>query len=89
MITNFKQQMAEILELPKELILNVPKLTLIGNNIMSIQNFRSLIEYSNTQIKIKTNSGLILIQGNKLSIKEISTEDTIIEGEIQRLEFGS
>ena len=81
--------MAEILELPKELILNVPKLTLIGNNIMSIQNFRSLIEYSNTQIKIKTNSGLILIQGNKLSIKEISTEDTIIEGEIQRLEFGS
>jgi sporulation protein YqfC len=84
---NLKERFTELLELPKEIVLNIPKLTMVGNGDMIIENYKSLIEYESERIRLNTGIGVVRITGSRLLIREITSEDIIICGEIQTLEF--
>ncbi|MCG8499609.1 MAG: sporulation protein YqfC [Firmicutes bacterium] len=84
---NIKEKMSEVLELPREIIMDVPKLVLIGSNDLSIENYKGIIEYSENIIRINTNSKMIKITGKKLEIKTITAEEILIGGNIETLEF--
>jgi sporulation protein YqfC len=84
---NLKEKVTEILELPKEVVLNMPKLTMLGNGDLIIENYKGIIEYESGRIRINTSSGIILVTGSYLLIKEITSEDIMINGEICALEF--
>ena len=43
---NFLSSMVEIFELPAEVILDLPLVTLIGDNRLKIENYLSVTEYS-------------------------------------------
>lgn len=81
------EKFTEMLELPKEIVLNIPKITIVGNGDMIIENYKGIIEYSDTRIRINTGIGTIRMNGSRLVIREITSEDIIISGEIQALEF--
>lgn len=83
----FKEKMTEVLELPKEIVLNVPRLTMIGMSNLVIENYKGIIEYDNTRIRLNTSLGILKITGNSLVIKEITSEDVMVDGDIQGLEF--
>jgi sporulation protein YqfC len=84
----FKEKMSDMLEIPKELILDIPKITLIGNKQLFIENYKGIIEYEENKVRIKTNEGLIKIAGANLFIKEITTDDLMVSGKINTIEFG-
>lgn len=84
---SLKEKMSELLELPKDIVLNVPKLTMVGSADLLIENFKGIIEYDNDRIRINTNSGIIKITGAGLRIKEITSEDLMVNGDISSLEF--
>lgn len=84
---SLKEKMSELLELPKDIFLNVPKLTMVGNGDLLIENFKGIIEYDNDRIRINTNSGIVKITGTGLQIKEITSEDLMVNGDISSLEF--
>lgn len=84
---SLKERMSEILELPKDIVLNIPKLTMVGNGDLLIENFKGIIEYDDDKIRINTNSGIIKITGTRLGIKEITSEDLMVNGDITSLEF--
>ena len=83
----FREKFAEMLELPKELILNIPRITMAGNGDMMIENYKGLIEYDRARIRISTGPGTVMITGKGLIIREITSEDVIISGDIRTLEF--
>jgi len=85
--TGFKEKMAEMLELPKEVMLDLPKLTMIGHRNLIIENYKGLIEYETNKIRINTNAGIIKIIGRSMVIRAITSEDILLEGEIDSLEF--
>jgi sporulation protein YqfC len=82
-----KEKFAEMLELPKEIVLNIPKVTIVGNRDMMIENFKGIMEYEDTRIRVNTGAGVIRITGAGLLIREITSEDIIVSGEIHALEF--
>lgn len=82
-----REKFTEVFELPKELILDLPKLTIIGNRDMMIENYKGVMEYGSARIRVNTGFGIIKITGTGLLIKEITSEDIIISGEIHALEF--
>lgn len=82
-----REKFTEVLELPKELILDLPKLTMVGNGDMMIENYKSVMEYGSARIRVNTGLGIVKITGKGLLIKEITSEDIIISGEIHTLEF--
>jgi sporulation protein YqfC len=83
----FKEKVSEILELPKEIVLNIPKLTMLGMRDLIIENYKGIIEYDSSRIRVNTGVGIIKIIGDKLVIREITSEDIMVSGEIAALEF--
>ncbi|QEK12359.1 sporulation protein YqfC [Crassaminicella thermophila] len=82
-----KESVAELLELPKDIMLDLPRITLLGNLQLYIENHKGIIEYSKLKIRVNTKSGVIRITGKDLSIKTIITEEIIICGNIENVEF--
>lgn len=86
-INEIKTNFSEILELPKDIMLDLPKITLIGNLQLYIENHKGIIEYGGLRIRVNTNAGILRILGKNLVIKTIVTEEIIIIGEIDSIEF--
>lgn len=82
-----KESISELLELPKDIMLDLPRITLVGNLQLYIENHKGIIEYSTQKIRINTKSGVIRITGKDLAIKTIITEEIIISGNIDQMEF--
>lgn len=82
-----KEKVSELLELPKEIVLNIPKFTMIGSGELIIENYKGVIEYEDEKVRVNTNSGVIKITGNKLVIREITSENIFLNGKIKSLEF--
>lgn len=82
-----REKFTEVLELPKELILDLPKLTIVGNKDMMIENYKGVIEYGSARIRVNTGLGVLRITGEGLAIREITSEDIIISGKIHMVEF--
>ncbi|TYQ15526.1 UNVERIFIED_CONTAM: sporulation protein YqfC [Acetivibrio alkalicellulosi] len=84
---SIKEKMTEFLELPKEIVLDMPKTTLLGNGNMLVENYKGIIEYDVNRIRINTSKGIIKVTGDNLFIKEITSEDLMIYGDIASVEF--
>ncbi len=82
-----KEKFVEILELPKELVMDRPKLTMIGNCDIMIENYKGIVEYDSERLRINTGAGIVKLTGTGLYIKEITSEDIIVSGTIHSLEF--
>jgi sporulation protein YqfC len=85
--TGLKEKFAEMLELPKEIVLNIPKVTIVGNKDMMIENYKGVMEYEDGRIRVNTGTGVVKVTGARLLIREITSEDIIISGDIHALEF--
>ena len=82
-----KESISELLELPKDIMLDLPRITLIGNLQLYIENHKGIIEYSKQRIRINTKNGVMRIIGKNLTIKTIITEEVIVVGLIEQIEF--
>ncbi len=86
-IKAIKTNITTALELPEEIMLNLPLITLIGKTKLSIENYKNIIEYSMIKIRISTTVGIISITGNNLFLKEITKTIIIVSGNIVNFEF--
>lgn len=84
---NIKHKLATILDLPKEVILQFPLISLIGNEEIVIQNHRGLIQYTSDIIRLKTIISIIKIEGKNLIIKKITSETIEIKGIVTSLTY--
>jgi sporulation protein YqfC len=82
-----REKFTELLELPKELVLDLPKITIVGDGDMMVENYKSVMEYGKARIRLNTGLGVVKVTGAGLLIKEITSEDIIVSGEIHSLEF--
>lgn len=82
-----KSTVSEMFELPKEIILNMPKMILIGKNQMLVENHRGIIEYTPNLIRVNSTVGVIKTQGKELNLRNIAADDIMISGDIESIEF--
>ena len=76
-----------VLELPQDLVLDVPRLTLMGNMQLSIENHKGVELFSSDLLRLKLSEGKLEIAGNQLSIRSILKDEVQVEGTILRIEF--
>lgn len=86
-VESVKYNISEALELPIDIIMDLPKLTLIGNIEASLLNHKGIIEYTKETIRINTKSGVFKIIGQELEIKTILSEEIIVVGKIEKIEI--
>ena len=77
----------KLLEIPKEISSNEPKITIVGFEEMLIENYKCILEYQEFYIRINTYKGIININGINLSLNEMRTDDVLIKGKIDSIDF--
>ena len=82
MKTGLKAKFAKALDFPREMMLDVPKLTLYGGSELIIENFNGIIEYSKESARINTAAGVYTIKGFELELLEITSYEILVKGKI-------
>lgn len=76
-----------LLELPKEITTNQPKITIVGFEEMLIENYKGILEYEEFYIKVNTNLGNININGFNLDLQQATEDDILIKGKIESFDI--
>ena len=86
---NMKSRLDKVLEVPDEVALRVPKLTILKFEEVLIENYKGILEYQDFFVRIQTYMGIININGFKLTLEEMTTDDLIVKGKIESIDFES
>ena len=73
----------KILELPKEVCSNVPKMIITGFDEIIIENFKGILEYEDFFVQINTHIGIININGYNLLLENMTDDDIKVKGKIE------
>ncbi|WP_069998002.1 sporulation protein YqfC [Cellulosilyticum sp. I15G10I2] len=84
---NIREQLTEALDIPKEVIIDLPVITLTGNKEINVENFNGLLEYTRQKIRLNTRSGILVIDGIELEAKNMTAERICIKGNILHITF--
>ncbi len=82
-----RQRLANLLELPSDVVLDLPRVVLVGNVQAVIENHRGLIEYSPGRVRVGLDAGQLVLTGESLVIGTVGAEDMIILGRLTGLEY--
>ena len=82
-----KKQKLGFLEMPREVMTSDSKITILGFNQMLIENYKGILEYQDFFIRINTYIGIININGYNLILKEMTTDDIVVNGKIDSIDF--
>lgn len=84
-----KSRLDKVLEVPDEVALRVPKLTILKFEEVLIENYKGILEYQDFFVRVQTYIGIININGFKLTLEEMTTDDLIVKGKIESIDFES
>ena len=82
-----EKETKRILEIPRELTSNEPKITIVSFNEMLIENYKGVLEYEEYFARINSCMGIINVNGFNLNLNQISSDDIIITGKITSIEI--
>ena len=84
-----KNKINRVLEVPDEVALKVPKLTILKFEEVLIENYKGILEYQDFFVRIQTYMGIININGFKLTLEEMTIDDLLVKGQIESIDFES
>lgn len=82
-----KEQMSDALQLPKDLTLGAVITTITGKHEAYVENYMSLIEYTDERIRIQTRTCKLEIHGTGLDIAYYTNEEMKITGELLEVKY--
>lgn len=85
--TTLRERVADKIDISKEIILDVVLVNLIGDRELTIENYKSIMEYSDTNIVIKAKPYNVKVVGTGLEIRNINRELLYITGRIYEFNF--
>ena len=81
------RKLDEILEIPVELSTNNPKITVLGFEKVLIENYKGILEYQDYFVRLSTYIGNININGFNLKLEEMTSDDILVTGKIDSIDF--
>jgi len=80
-----QENVVDLLEMPPDVMLDLPKVTMIGRQKLLLENHRGIIEYGLTRVRVRTTAGLLTIAGEELVLKNLKPDEMLVEGKIASL----
>lgn len=84
---NNYNKLDKILELPKEICSDIPKIIITGFDEMIIENFKGILEYEEFFVRINTHIGIININGFNLNLENMTNDDIKVTGKIESMDI--
>ncbi len=79
--------MVNYMDLPADVIMDLPRLTMIGQLHVYIENHRGVVRFTNTELRLALKEGELVISGNQFIIKTILPEEILLEGIIEHVYY--
>ncbi len=80
-------RLAETFQMPRDIVLNLPRISLVGNLQMIVENFQGIVECTEQRVRVALVRGQLVVTGRDLSISYVHSEDILVTGLIDRVEF--
>ena len=81
-LKSVKQNMVETLELPKDLMYGDSIVTITGRREVLIENYKGILQYTDSEILLKSLRGKVLLRGRNLEIVWYTSLEMKITGSI-------
>jgi len=89
MVRKWGQQMRHWLtkkmELPADVLMDLPRITMIGQIHIYIENHRGLLAFSDKELRLMLKRGQLLVRGEEFVIRTILPEELLLEGKISQV----
>lgn len=83
----FLQSLSGSLEMPRDVLLHVPRATLTGTMHLQVENHQGLVRFEPTCVRISTREGEVVVTGRRLKIGKLYQDEVVVEGQIERVEW--
>jgi len=78
----FTRWITNTIELPPDVMMDLPRITMVGQLHIYIENHRGLLKFTDTELRLLLKQGQLLIKGEAFVIKTILPEEILLEGKI-------
>ncbi|MDD2201623.1 MAG: YabP/YqfC family sporulation protein [Firmicutes bacterium] len=85
--TRIAERVSDVLGVPRDVALDLPRLSLEGNVRLVLENHKGIIEFSADRLRVQTTAGQVSIVGRRLVLRGINRERIVVEGRFDNLEF--
>ena len=82
-----KKFIAEKFDIPIDVVMDIPKITITGTEELTIENHKGIVAFSEYEIKILSQKGIIKVQGNNFEIFYMGSNSLTINGEIRAISY--
>lgn len=82
-IKKFGERLNEMFDMPADVVLDMPKVTVVSDNNIVIENFNAILEYSDSSIKVKAKDKIISVCGRNMYLLIIADNCITAEGAIE------
>lgn len=82
-----KPMIARYFGLPSDILLDLPRITMIGQLHVYIENHQGLAVFTDTELRLKLTNGFIQINGDSFVLKTMLPDEILLEGNISNLKF--
>lgn len=84
---NIKKWMVNQLDLPTDAVMDLPRITMIGQFHIYIENHQGVLRFSSEELRLKLNEGQLHVKGSGFVIKTILPEEILLEGTVHYVQF--
>ena len=84
---NLRKWTSEALDLPQDVLFDMPRLTLIGSKQLYIENHRGVVHFSEDKLVLDLSVGQLEVSGAELVIRNIMPEEVAVEGHIKNIQY--
>ena len=84
----FWERTAEVFDLPADALAGLPKLELVGDRELWVENHRGILAYGDREIHISGGVFLIRVAGEELELRAMTGVELLITGRITQITLG-
>lgn len=85
--TAWRKRLADFFDLPRDVVLDLPRISLIGDLQLLLQNHRGLLEYLPERVVVAVKDGRLVVLGEDLVLAGVTPEELVVTGRLQAVEF--
>jgi sporulation protein YqfC len=81
-LQEMRKWMTEKMDLPEDVMMDLPRITMIGQIHIYIENHRGLLTFADNEVRLLLKQGQLLIKGEQFVIKIILPEEILLQGKV-------
>ena len=81
------ERTAQVFDLPGDLVAGLPRMELVGDRELRMENHRGILAYGSEEIHISGGKLILKVRGEGLELRSLNAGELLITGQIRAVEL--